>query len=106
MGLSPCPLSQPNGLGERGKTLRVWWVLRSWWSLGVFIGGACARVFPHGHHGNGRSYAFPRDGTRGSLKLMSKIVGIDLGTTISLVETVDSGILLAIAIAEGELLRP
>src|SRR2546430_12621197 len=37
---------------------------------------------------------------------MSKIVGIDLGTTNSLVATVDSGIPLVIADAEGQRLRP
>src|SRR5690349_21522755 len=38
--------------------------------------------------------------------LMSKIVGIDLGTTNSLVATVDSGIPLVIADAEGRRLTP
>ena len=37
---------------------------------------------------------------------MSKIVGIDLGTTNSLVATVDSGIPLVIADAEGRRLTP
>src|SRR5208283_2493575 len=37
---------------------------------------------------------------------MSKIVGIDLGTTNSLVATVDSGIPLVIADAEGHRLTP
>src|SRR5947209_724189 len=37
---------------------------------------------------------------------MSKIVGIDLGTTNSLVATVDSGIPLVIADAEGKRLTP
>src|SRR3954467_10845767 len=37
---------------------------------------------------------------------MSKIVGIDLGTTNSLVATVDSGIPLVIADAEGQRLTP
>src|SRR3954466_5455564 len=37
---------------------------------------------------------------------MSKIVGIDLGTTNSLVTTVDSGIPLVIADAEGRRLTP
>src|SRR3989442_15753710 len=37
---------------------------------------------------------------------MSKIVGIDLGTTNSLVATVDSGIPLVIADAEGRRLAP
>src|SRR5205809_6773486 len=38
--------------------------------------------------------------------MMSKIVGIDLGTTNSLVATVDSGIPLVIADAEGRRLTP
>src|SRR5207302_9352635 len=38
--------------------------------------------------------------------VMSKIVGIDLGTTNSLVATVDSGIPLVIADAEGQRLTP
>ena len=37
---------------------------------------------------------------------MSKIVGIDLGTTNSLVATVDSGIPLVIADADGHRLTP
>jgi molecular chaperone DnaK (HSP70) len=37
---------------------------------------------------------------------MSRIVGIDLGTTNSLVATVDSGIPLVIADAEGRRLTP
>jgi molecular chaperone DnaK (HSP70) len=37
---------------------------------------------------------------------MSKIVGIDLGTTNSLVATVDSGIPLVIADANGRRLTP
>jgi molecular chaperone DnaK (HSP70) len=37
---------------------------------------------------------------------MSKIVGIDLGTTNSLVATVDSGIPLVIADADGRRLTP
>ncbi len=37
---------------------------------------------------------------------MSKIVGIDLGTTNSLVATVDSGIPLVIADAQGQRLTP
>ena len=37
---------------------------------------------------------------------MSKIVGIDLGTTNSLVATVDSGIPFVIADAEGRRLTP
>src|ERR1035441_9310162 len=37
---------------------------------------------------------------------MSKIIGIDLGTTNSLVATVDSGIPLVIADAEGRRLTP
>ena len=37
---------------------------------------------------------------------MSRIVGIDLGTTNSLVATVDSGIPLVIADAEGQRLTP
>src|SRR6516162_2208837 len=37
---------------------------------------------------------------------MNKIVGIDLGTTNSLVATVDSGIPLVIADAEGQRLTP
>src|SRR5436853_6813064 len=37
---------------------------------------------------------------------MSKIVGIDLGTTNSLVATVDAGIPLVIADAEGQRLTP
>ena len=37
---------------------------------------------------------------------MSKIVGIDLGTTNSLVATVDSGIPLVIADADGQRLTP
>lgn len=37
---------------------------------------------------------------------MSKIIGIDLGTTNSLVATVDSGIPLVIADAEGHRLTP
>ena len=37
---------------------------------------------------------------------MSKIVGIDLGTTNSLVATVDSGIPLVIADSEGRRLTP
>src|SRR5579864_4374552 len=37
---------------------------------------------------------------------MSKIVGIDLGTTNSLVATVDTGIPLVIADAEGQRLTP
>jgi len=37
---------------------------------------------------------------------MSKIVGIDLGTTNSLVATVDSGIPYVIADAEGRRLTP
>ncbi|MGH7978030.1 MAG: Hsp70 family protein, partial [Limisphaerales bacterium] len=37
---------------------------------------------------------------------MSKIVGIDLGTTHSLVATVDSGIPFVIADAEGRRLTP
>src|SRR5580765_6287286 len=37
---------------------------------------------------------------------MSKIIGIDLGTTNSLVATVDSGIPLVIADAEGQRLTP
>src|SRR2546425_2888497 len=39
-------------------------------------------------------------------KSMSKIVGIDLGTTNSLVATVDSGIPLVIADSEGRRLTP
>ena len=42
----------------------------------------------------------------GTMSLMSKIVGIDLGTTNSLVATVDSGIPLVIADAEGQRLTP
>jgi len=42
----------------------------------------------------------------GHLKLMSKIVGIDLGTTNSLVAVVDSGIPYVIADAEGRRLTP
>ena len=38
--------------------------------------------------------------------VMSRIVGIDLGTTNSLVATVDSGIPLVIADAEGQRLTP
>jgi len=37
---------------------------------------------------------------------MNRIVGIDLGTTNSLVATVDSGIPLVIADAEGQRLTP
>src|SRR5216110_1277752 len=37
---------------------------------------------------------------------MSKIIGIDLGTTNSLVATVDSGIPLVIADSEGQRLTP
>ncbi len=37
---------------------------------------------------------------------MSKIVGIDLGTTNSLIATVDSGIPLVIADAESQRLTP
>ena len=37
---------------------------------------------------------------------MSRIVGIDLGTTNSLVATVDSGIPLVIADADGQRLTP
>jgi molecular chaperone DnaK len=40
------------------------------------------------------------------MKRMSKIVGIDLGTTNSLVATVDSGIPLVIADADGRRLTP
>src|SRR5204863_7571552 len=39
-------------------------------------------------------------------RAMSKIVGIDLGTTNSLVATIDSGIPLVIADAEGRRLTP
>ncbi len=42
----------------------------------------------------------------GNITFMSKIVGIDLGTTNSLVATVDSGIPLVIADAEGRRLTP
>src|SRR5439155_23619587 len=42
----------------------------------------------------------------GSIGAMNKIVGIDLGTTNSLVATVDSGIPLVIADAEGRRLTP
>ena len=42
----------------------------------------------------------------GNLLAMSRIVGIDLGTTNSLVATVDSGIPLVIADAEGRRLTP
>src|SRR3954451_19769197 len=52
------------------------------------------------------SYAFPRLCTRGSIICMSKMVGIDLGTTNSLVATVDSGIPLVIADADGQRLTP
>ena len=38
--------------------------------------------------------------------MMSKIVGIDLGTTNSLVATVDSGIPLVMADASGQRLTP
>src|SRR5213076_259366 len=42
----------------------------------------------------------------GSIFEMSRIVGIDLGTTNSLVATVDAGIPLVIADAEGQRLTP
>src|SRR5580765_2182992 len=43
---------------------------------------------------------------RGTIRFMTKIVGIDLGTTNSLVATVDSGIPLVIADAQGRRLTP
>src|SRR5580765_338582 len=43
---------------------------------------------------------------RGTIRFMTKIVGIDLGTTNSLVAAVDSGIPLVIADAEGHRLTP
>src|SRR4029079_9033781 len=43
---------------------------------------------------------------RGRFRGMNRIVGIDLGTTNSLVATVDSGIPLVIADAEGSRLTP
>ncbi|MDB6029466.1 MAG: 2-alkenal reductase [Verrucomicrobiales bacterium] len=43
---------------------------------------------------------------RGNVSAMSKIVGIDLGTTNSLVATVDSGIPFVIADTEGQRLTP
>ena len=49
---------------------------------------------------------FPDDERHGNLLAMSRIVGIDLGTTNSLVATVDSGIPLVIADAEGRRLTP
>src|SRR6059036_2691808 len=66
---------------------------------------------------DGRANLRPASGTQRnflrslrSLRLdfrgMSKIVGIDLGTTNSLVATVDSGIPLVIADADGQRLTP
>ncbi len=55
------------------------------------------------------SFPFARDSSEfvvQSARNMSKIVGIDLGTTNSLVATVDSGIPLVIADAEGHRLTP
>jgi molecular chaperone DnaK len=52
------------------------------------------------------SSPFPLPVTRGSIIRMSKLVGIDLGTTNSLVAMVDSGIPLVIADAEGQRLTP
>src|SRR5271170_7214301 len=49
---------------------------------------------------------FPHGTGRGRMEAMSRIVGIDLGTTNSLVATVDSGIPLVIADAEGRRLTP
>jgi molecular chaperone DnaK len=49
---------------------------------------------------------FPAGPFHGTLTGMSKIVGIDLGTTNSLVATVDSGIPLVIADADGQRLTP
>ena len=45
-------------------------------------------------------------GSKVQAKFMSRIVGIDLGTTNSLVATVDSGIPIVIADAEGHRLTP
>src|SRR5438552_13886460 len=50
--------------------------------------------------------AFAPGPVRGSLIGMNKIVGIDLGTTNSLVATVDSGIPLVIADQDGQRLTP
>src|SRR5881396_4336431 len=50
-------------------------------------------------HGSGNAEAL-------AAMVMSRIVGIDLGTTNSLVATVDSGIPLVIADAEGQRLTP
>src|SRR5216684_5505576 len=49
---------------------------------------------------------FPPGCLHGRIECMSKIVGIDLGTTNSLVATVDSGIPLGIADGEGRRLTP
>ncbi len=60
---------------------------------------------PTGPSRLGRSLA-TSSGVRHTCPLMSRIVGIDLGTTNSLVATVDAGIPLVIADADGHRLTP
>src|SRR3989442_12818075 len=54
----------------------------------------------------GASSNFPPPADRWQDPAMSRIVGIDLGTTNSLVATVESGIPMVIADAEGQRLTP
>jgi molecular chaperone DnaK len=75
-----------------GRRLLALCSLRSLW---LNLPGAAPRLYP-----------FLVSRPRGSITVMSKIVGIDLGTTNSLVAMVDSGIPLVIADAEGQRLTP